>query len=282
MRVSRRALLAGAAAPLFARHPDGLKIGVMDGVLRQSGKPAAIALAKSFGAEGVQVTLGKAQPGSPLPLEDAALQAQYREEAKRHGIPIAATYLDVLHVNCLKDDKAAPEWIRRGIAATKALEAPVLMTVFFGKCSLANRAEMDTAAGAFRELAREAERAKVVLGFENLLNAEDNMRVMDQVKSPAFKIWYDVGNSTNQVGVDAAKEIRLMGRDRICQLHFKDKGYLGEGAVNLRAVLDALAAIGFRGFAHLETSAPSGQMEPDLRRNLAYLRGLMEQSPAAR
>jgi sugar phosphate isomerase/epimerase len=95
------------------------------------------------------------------------------------------------------------------------------------------------------------------------------------VKSRAFRIWYDVGNSTNQVGVDAAEEIRLLGRDRICQLHFKDTGYLGEGKVNFPAILKALDDVGYRGFANLETTSPSKQMEPDLRRNLEYLRKLM-------
>jgi hypothetical protein len=37
--LSRRMFLASAAAaPLSARRPSGLKIGVMDGVLRMSGK----------------------------------------------------------------------------------------------------------------------------------------------------------------------------------------------------------------------------------------------------
>jgi L-ribulose-5-phosphate 3-epimerase len=274
--ISRRDLLAAAAAlPLAARRPAGLKIGVMDGVLRQSAKPDAVALAKSFGVDGLQVTLGRATSEGRLPLEDPAIQSRYRAASKEHGVPIGATYIDILHANCLKDDRQAKEWVRRGIAITRNLDARVLMTVFFGKCSLENRAEMDTVAGAFRELAPEAEKAGVVLGFENLLNAGDNARVVDQVRSRAFRIWYDVGNATNMVGVDAPTEIRRLGRDVICALHFKDKGYLGEGKVDYPAVLKALDDIRYEGFTYLETSAPSGQMEPDLRRNLEFLRRLM-------
>jgi len=99
--------------------------------------------------------------------------------------------------------------------------------------------------------------------------------VYDRVASPAFKIYYDVGNSTNTVGVDAANEIRTLGRERICQFHFKDKAYLGEGKVNFREILKAVEEIGFQGYANLETGSPSGNVEADLRRNLNYLRGLM-------
>jgi L-ribulose-5-phosphate 3-epimerase len=270
----REFLAAGLATPLFGAKPAGLKIGVMDGVLKLSGKPEAVALAKSMGCAGLQVTLGKAANGK-LPLEDLALQEHYVAESRKHNLPIDATYIDILHVNCLKDDPQAREWVRRGIAITKNLKAGILMTVFFGKCAVANRTELDYVAGVFKDLALEAEQVGVILGFENVLNAEDNARAMDRVASKAFRIYYDVGNSTNVVGVDAAQEIRWLGKERICQFHFKDKGYLGEGKVDFPAVLKAADDIGFQGYANLETNAPSGSMENDLRRNLAYLRGLM-------
>ncbi|MBI4873477.1 MAG: sugar phosphate isomerase/epimerase [Acidobacteria bacterium] len=276
MTTRRTFLAAGLAGPLAAAQGGGLTLGVMDGVLRQSTKPEALAVAKSFAMPALQVTLGRPAADGRLPLEDPALQARYVAEARRQGVVIDATYLDVLHVNCLKDDELARTWVRKGIEITRKLNARILMTVFFGKCALGSRQEIDAAADAFKELAREAEKADVVLGFENLLTAEDNARAMDRVGSRAFKIYYDAGNATNMVGVDAIKEIRWLGRDRICQFHFKDQGYLGEGKVDYPAVLRAISDIGFRGYANLETSAPSGNWESDLKRNIAYLNGLMK------
>ena len=273
--LTRRSLLAATAAPLLAQRRAGLKIGVMDGVIRQKSKPEAIAVAKSFGVEGLQVALGRPKGSGPMPLEDRELQARYVAESGKHKLPIDATYIDILHVHCLKNDPLAPELVRKGIQITRNLNAGILMTVFFGKCSILNRQELDYVADAFQDLAREAERAGVILGFENLLNAEDNARAMDRVASDAFKVFYDVGNSTNRVGVDTPKEIRWLGRDRICQFHFKDNGYLGEGKVNFPEVLRAIADIGFRGYANLETKAPSGDMAADLKRNLNYLGNLM-------
>jgi sugar phosphate isomerase/epimerase len=247
----------------------------MDGVLRQSGKPEAAALARSFGLAGLQVTLGRAPQDGHLPLADPDLQARLLAACREHGVAINATYIDILHVNCLKDDPLARQWVREGIEITRRLNAGILMTVFFGKCAILNRQELESVAGVFKELAPEAEKAGVTIGFENLLSAEDNIRAMDSVASTAFKIYYDVGNSTNTGGFDAPSEIRRLGRDRICQFHFKDKGYLGEGKVDFPAVLEAIGYIGFRGWANLETGAPSGSMEADLRRNLEYLRKLL-------
>ncbi len=209
-----------------------------------------------------------------MPLADPALQGQYLAEASKHKLRLAGAYLDILHVNCLKNDKLAPEWVSDGIRITRRLNARVLLVVFFGKCALTNPQEMDAVAGAFRELAPEAERANVTLGFENTLSAEDSARVLDRVGSKALRVYYDVGNATNMGGFDAVKEIRWLGRERICQVHLKDKGYLGEGKVNFPGVVRALAEIEFTGFANLETASPSGSVENDLRRNLAYVRGL--------
>jgi L-ribulose-5-phosphate 3-epimerase len=267
--------LAGVSTARAVPAP-GLKIGVMDGVLGMSAKPEAVAAARTFGLAGLQVTLGRTPDGGGLLLEDATLQSAFRAEAKKHSLPLDATYIDILHTHCLKNDPKARDLVARGIEVTRKLGAPILMTVFFGQCSLDSPQEIDTVADIFKELAPEAKRAGVILGFENLLKAEDDARVLDRVASDAFKIYYDVGNATNMVGVDAAREIRWLGRDRICQFHFKDKGYLGQGKVDFSAVLAAVEAIGFRGYANLETSAPSGSMAGDLEKNLAYLRGLQK------
>ena len=276
--VTRRAFLGATAATagsiaFGAKTAPGLRIGVMDGVLRLASKPEAVGVAKRLGLEGVQVTLGQPKDGR-LPLEDPALQARWIAASKEHGIPLDATYIDVLHVDCVKNNDKAREWIRRGIGITKSLNAGILMTVFFGKCAIENGVERESVVSVFRDLAPEAERAGVVLGFENLLDGTDNLRVYDEVASRAFQIYYDVGNSTAQ-GYDVADEIRELGRECICQFHFKDKGYLGEGKVDFREVLEAVHDIGFKGFANLETSAPSGNVEADTRRNLEYLRKLM-------
>lgn len=270
--LTRRTVLGAAAAPLLAARAGGLKIGVMDTTLRRPRSQEAFAAAAVMGFEGVQVSLGRAEDGAPLPLSDTALQKRLAAASRQHGVPINSTYIDILHVNCLKNDRAGLARSREGIAITQALGAPILMLVFFGKCALETAAERDAVVGPLKELAPEAARAGVILGFENLLTAGDNARVLDRVGSSALKVYYDVGNATNMVGVEPAKEIRWLGRDRICQFHLKDKGYLGEGKVDLRAALTAIADIGFSGHANLETPAPSGNVDEDLKRNLAYTR----------
>jgi sugar phosphate isomerase/epimerase len=91
-------------------------------------------------------------------------------------------------------------------------------------------------------------------------------------------VYYDVGNST-EAGFDVVKEIRWLGKDRICQFHLKDNPhFLGEGKIQFAPIMRAIRDIRFSGFANLETDARPNQVEADLRRNLAYIRNVMAQS----
>ncbi|HZU26358.1 MAG TPA: sugar phosphate isomerase/epimerase family protein [Bryobacteraceae bacterium] len=273
--MNRRAfLLASAASMLRGASGSHLKIGITDWNLEMTGRVEAVAMAKRLGFDGVQISLGRKLVDDQLPLDNPQLIAQYRAASKREGIPIDSTCLDRLHDDCLKSSGAAPKWVADGIRITAALGVRVMLLPLFFKCDVAP-SEFDYVGSVLRELAPDAEKAGVVLGLEDQLSAEDNVRIMELSKSDAAKVYYDVGNSTRW-NHDVLREIAWLGRDRICQFHFKDNPhYLGEGNIDFAKVLAAIRAIGFDGFANLETDAPSHSVEADLRRNLAFIRGLL-------
>jgi L-ribulose-5-phosphate 3-epimerase len=255
------------------------KVGVTDWNLKQEAKPAAVALAKQLGFDGVQVSIGKGT--DRLPLSDPALQQTYLAESKRVGIPLASLCLEILHRNYLKNDPLGQRWVADAIPIAKALGVKVILLPFFGKGALETRAEMDHVGDALREVAPAAEKAGVILGLEDTISARDNVSIMERTKSPAVLTYYDVGNSTKG-GFNVVEEIRWLGADRICEMHLKDNpGYLGQGKIDFPAVVDALADIGFKQWAELETDTPSGSVEKDMATNLAYIRGVIAKRNAA-
>ena len=272
------ATVLGAAAPSAVAAAQRVRIGAMDGVLKMSGRVDAFALAAKLGLDGVEVNLGRVRGAETLTLADPGLLAKYRAAAREHKVPIAGVVLSVLHQNYFKSDKLGQKWVHDAIPIARTLRARILLLPFFGPAAIENRTERERVADLLKEFVPEARKAGVILGIENTLSAEDNAALVERAGSKWIGVYYDVGNSTNMGGFDAPKEIRWLGRDRICQLHFKDKGYLGEGKVDFPEVMRAIRDIGFRGFANLETSSPSGSMEADVRRNLAYVRGLMREN----
>jgi sugar phosphate isomerase/epimerase len=178
-------------------------------------------------------------------------------------------------VNGLKSDRLAPKWVSDSIRLTNALKTKVLLVPFFGKWALQTPAEIDYVGDALRELAPEAEKAGVILGIEDTVSARDNVRIMDLSRSKNVMVYYDVGNSTRG-GFDVVKEIRWLGKDRICQFHFKDNPhYLGEGDIQFAPIIHAIRDIGYSGYANLETDVHPKTVEADMRRNLLYIRQLL-------
>ena len=267
--------MSAAAATLQARRGAKLRIGVTDWNLDQTGKPEALELARNLGFEGVQVSLGRAVAGGKLPLDDAALQARYLALAKEKDVVIDSTCLDILHANYLKSDKLAQKWVSDSIRVTHALRTEVVLLPFFGKAALTTPAEIDRTGDILRELAPDAEKAKVILGVENTISAQDNLRLIERARSRAVQVYYDVGNSTGG-GFDIIREIHQLGSKNICQFHLKDNPhYLGEGSIDFGAVLHAISDIDFQGWANLETDNPSRSVEADMKRNLTYIKRLM-------
>lgn len=266
--------MAAAALPAHGKSYP-FELGVTDWNLRLAGKLDAVALAARVGFSGVQVSLGRRPVDNKLPLDNDELITQYKAEAKKHNIRLMGTCLDILHVNYLKNDKLGAKWVADSIPITKKLGIKVILLPFFGKGALETPAEKDYVGDVLRDIAPMAEKSGIILGLEDTISAEDNVRIAERTRSKAVLTYYDIGNSTRN-GFDVVKEIRWLGKKRICQMHLKDNpGYLGEGKIDMPAVLKAMREIGFDGDAILETDSPSKNIEADMKRNLTYLLKLL-------
>lgn len=292
MRINRREFiqsgLTGLASAALLRQQGlaayaaakGVKfrVGVPDWNLRQTVKVEAVALAKKIGFDGVQVSIGMAPRGQQidrLPLADRELQQKYLAESKRLGLPLASLCLDILHQNGLKSDPLGQRWVAESIPIAKAMGVKVILLPFFGKWAIKQRAEQERVGDVLKEVAPIAEKAGIILGLENTISARENVQIMECARSPAVLVYYDVGNSTGE-GYNIIEEIRWLGNRRICEVHLKDNPhYLGQGKIDFRAVIDALAEIGFDKWAQLECDAPSGSVENDMLTNLKFVRGLI-------
>ena len=283
MRVTRRTFIGTGLAAMVPPKPQAkaeaqqskLRFGVPDWSLGQSAQLEAIPLAAKIGFEGVQISLGIATEGG-VPLADAGRQRAYLDAAKAAGITITSCRVEMLHRNYLPSrHPLAAGWIAQSIPIAKALGFKVILVPFFGEGAIKTPEEMDYVGDVLRELGPHAEKAGVILGLEDTISARDNVRIMERSKSPAVLTYYDVGNSM-QNGFNVVEEIRWLGRDRICEVHLKDNPHwLGEGKIDFVAVLHALRDIGYSGWAQLETTNPTKNVEADMKRNLAFIRKLV-------
>jgi L-ribulose-5-phosphate 3-epimerase len=229
------------------------RVGAMDGTIGQGG-PQALAVAKEIGLEGVQMDAGGA--ADKLRTSQPDVRAAYKEAMKETGMAVASICMGLLNGSPLVSDPRAPAWVSDTIETAATLGANVILLAFFGRGTLQTQEQKDRAAEILKPLAPKAEKAGVTLGIENTLSAEDNIRIVDKIQSPAVQVYYDVANSTSN-GYDVPKEIRLLG-NRICEFHFKDRTLLGQGEVKYSPIRDAVRDIGYKGWIILEGANPLG------------------------
>jgi sugar phosphate isomerase/epimerase len=271
--------MSAAAASGLAAKKMNVRFGTMQGSLPK-GEPAEVfAAAKRIGLAGVEFNLGRELSDGKLPFANPATQKAYLDAAKANGLEIAGVVLDVFHPKPLKSDPEAASFLAPGIEIARNMHARVLLLPFFGKGALANREEMGRSADIIKEHVATAKKAGILLGLEDTISAEDNAWMLERIGSPQVKVYYDVGNSTNN-GFDAPKEIRWLGGKRICQIHIKDRPYIGEGKVDIVECMRAIRDSGYEGFINFETGSPSNDREADLRKNLEVARRALEKAQA--
>lgn len=257
------------AATASRKKKVKFRVGAMDGTIRQGG-PEALAVAKEIGLEGVQIDAGRAAP--KLSTSNTEIQRQYKEAMEKTGVVVSSICMVLLNGNPLVSDPRAPGWVSDAIETAVNLNATVILLAFFGRGTLRTQEQKDKAAEILKPLAPKAEKAGVILGLENTLSAEDNVRILAKIKSPAVQVYYDTANSTFN-GYDVPKEIRWLG-DRICEFHFKDRTLLGQGKVNYSPIRDAVRAIGYEGWIILEGANPLGGKISGAY-NAGFVRGLL-------
>ncbi len=281
--VARRPILAACGALALSRLKDTFavadvsttarrfRISACDWSLDKPQNPDAFRVAAEIGLDGVEVSFGK--PGDRNDLRDAAVRKLYLQAAREHKLAISSLAMGVLNSVPYAVDPRTEKWDEDAMKLMPKLGVNVCLLAFFGKGDIkGDRAKQDEVIRRLKRVASKAEAASVVLGIESTLNADEHIRIVDSVASPAVKVYYDVCNMQRR-GYDIYKEIRQL-RERICQFHMKEYGcLLGEGPIDFKRVKEAIDDIGYRGWLVIEGAKVKGKSLVDCyRQNQKFLR----------
>ncbi|MBN2476262.1 MAG: sugar phosphate isomerase/epimerase [Pirellulales bacterium] len=265
------AAVASNLQPLFAGpNSRRFRIGACDWSLGKQCDVAAFDLAKQIGLDGVQISMGTV--ANDMHLRKPEVQKTYADAAKRTGLEIGSLAIGEMNSVPLKSDPRAAKWLDQSIDICHAMGLTVTMPAMFGRGDLdmSNTREIDHLVQVIQDVASKAEKKGIIIGLENYLSAEDNMKIIERVGSPAVQVYYDVGNSTDK-GRDILKEIRTLGK-LICEFHAKDGPHmLGQGRIDFRDVRKAIDAIDYSGWIVIEAARPRGVV-PDYTTHCKYLR----------
>jgi sugar phosphate isomerase/epimerase len=292
----KQATLAAAAMPAIARAqqaaPPPLRVGMTDWNLGQRGDITKIALAREIGLDGIQVSVQYPTDGKTPTLRDAKTQSDFKRAALDNGIQICSLAIGnpgksrlPMHTN-----PAFAILLVEAVEIAHNLGTNNILLPILGDShiDMTSQAQVDAFVAMMKEVARYAEKYGVVVGLEDWISAEDNIRLLDAIGSDYVGIYYD---SHNIVARDARKglaqdiyaEPKMLGR-RISQVHVKNANMLLStpgGRIDWPRMAQQFYDIGYRGWYVLETNAPSGNVVADTRANIEYVKKTFRIPPPA-
>ena len=233
--------------------------------------------AKLAGLDGVEVGAGK--EADELDVFKAATRARLKAQIQSSGLPVCSIMMGLLNQFPLATDPRAPAWLIQCVDAAKDLGAKNILVAFFGKGDLQSgmkikEPEFKSAVQRLKAAAPFAKEAGVRFAIENLLSAEQNLRMLEEIGHDSVGLYYDVYNTGKLQKYDSAAEIRLL-KNRISQIHFKNgPEYLDADKPYFEAMASAIKAIDYAGWIVLETSSPSKNSVADAQRNSNFVRSL--------
>jgi sugar phosphate isomerase/epimerase len=131
-----------------------------------------------------------------------------------------------------------------------------------------------------KEVARYAEKYEVVVGLEDWISAQDNIRILDAIGSDWVAVYYDAHNLASRVQ-DIYAEPKLLGK-RINQIHVKNANDLLStpgGKIDWPRMSKEFYDIGYRGWYVLETGSPTKDLVADTRANIDYVKKTFRMPP---
>ncbi|WP_291982810.1 TIM barrel protein [Luteitalea sp.] len=208
-------------SPAPAGLPLAVRVGMTDWNLGKRGDITKIALARELGLDGIQVSLTFPTDGSPH-LRQPATQVAFKQQALEHGVQICSLAIGnpgktrlPFHTN-----PASAILLVEAVEVARNLGTTNILLPILGDShiDMASQAQVDTFVAMMKEVARYAEQAGVVIALEDWISAEDNLRLLDAIGSPAIGVYYDARNIKAKVHDPYGEPAKLGARiDQIRQ-----------------------------------------------------------------
>jgi sugar phosphate isomerase/epimerase len=252
-----------------------VRVGICHQVTLPGTWDDAIATAATLGVDGIELFVRPEDV--PTFLQDGAGARALGDRARQAGVPVRSLCLTFMpRAEDRLADTDEPKRARAVGQAAAAIErcADVggQVVLFPGLPPADDAAAVDAYARSVQELAPRAEALGLRIGLESGYTAEQVEMMLGRIGKPGVVgDYFDLGNAAGR-GMDPAAEVRSRGR-AIVQVHVKGVRGAGldAGTVDLAAVKQALADIGYDDWLLLET--PAGE-DPtaNARKNLAVLK----------
>ena len=244
----------------------------------------AFQLTKDIGADGVEVDMGPLgeRPTFESQLTNAAQCQVFLDKARELGLEIPSLAMSGFYAQAIAERTTWPQIVQDTIDTMKRMNVKIVFLPLGVRSDLVKYPELrPIIVERLKAAGKQAEQAGVIFGIETALDAAGEVKLLDEIGSPAVKSYFNFANAL-QNGRDLHKELRTLGKDRICQIHASNEDGVwlqNDPKIDLPKVKQTLDEMGWSGWLVIERSrdARDGRnVKKNFGANAAYLKSVFQ------
>jgi sugar phosphate isomerase/epimerase len=251
-----RSLLAQPATTQFSNQR--YKIAACDWMMLKRQKLGAFKLAKDCGMDGLEVDMGPLgkDPTFRSELGKPEVRQKFLNEWRNLGIEICSIAMSGFYAQSFPT-REIDKPVQDCIDTMKLMNVKVAFLPMGVEGDLVVHPERRPAiVERLKSIAKRAEEAGVIIGVETALDAAGDKKLLEDIGSPAIRIYFNFSNAI-QNNRDLCAELQTLGKENICQIHCTDQdGDLlqDDKKIDMAKVKQTLDEMGWAGWLVIERS----------------------------
>lgn len=269
----------------FCYGGERYKIAACDWMLLKRQKIGSFKLMNELGGDGVEVDMGGLGKREQFDnkLREVHFQELFRKEAATYNLEVPSIAMSAFYAQSFATRSNYIDLMQEAIEAATALGAKVIFLPLGVQCDLVKNPELrPVLIERLREVGKMARKAKLTIGIETALEATEDVKLLKDINSSAIKIYFKFQNPLEN-GRDLYKELRILGKKRICMIHCSDTDGVTlpfNTRLDMKKVKVTLDDMGWKGWLVVERSRDANDVrnvKKNYGTNIMYLKEIFQE-----
>lgn len=249
------------------------KIAVCDWMILKRQKIGSFKLVHELNGDGVELDMGSLGKRETFDnkLRDPHFQQLFRETAREFQLEVPSIAMSGFYGQSFLERANYEELVRECLNAMKVMDAKVAFLPL-GGIKAGWEGEPALRAEVVKRLKKVGDMAAaegLVIGIETQLDAKGDVKLLKEIDSLGIKIYFKFQNALEN-GRDLCKELKILGKKRICQIHCTDTDGVTlrfNERLDMNKVKKTLDKMGWSGWLVVERSRDKDDVH-NVRKNL--------------
>lgn len=207
-----------------SQEGERYKIAVCDWMILKRQKLGAFQLAREIGADGLELDMGGLGKRDSFDnkLREPHFQQLFKEKAKEFNMEISSIAMSGFYAQSLVGRSNYVDLIADCLNTMKAMGVKTAFLPLGVEGDLVKKPEIrPEMIRRLKVIGDMAAKDGLKIGIETSLDAQGEVELLEEIDSPGIRIYFKFQNPL-ETGRDIYSELRILGKDRICQIHCTD------------------------------------------------------------